>query len=92
MSLTPRFTSAFKKDFKRIKKRGYDITLLHEVISILASEKKLSSKHYTHPLKGNHFGYYECHIKPDWLLIWKINLSHKTIEFARTGTHSDLFK
>ncbi len=92
MSFTPFYTSAFKKDFKRIKKRGYDLKLLHEVISILIAGHELPEKYYPHPLRGNYFGFYECHIKPDWLLIWKSEPINKTIEFARTGTHSDLFK
>lgn len=64
-----KFTSAFKKSYKRMKKRGLDITLLDEVIEKLRLGQTLEEKYRDHELKGNFVGFRECHIKPDWLLI-----------------------
>ena len=90
--LTIRYQSAFKRDYKRIKKRGYDTSLLEEVISILASGDTLPDQYKDHELSGNYSGYRECHILPDWLLIYDRNDSELTLCLTRTGTHSDLFK
>ena len=84
-------TSRFKKDFKVIKKRGYDIELLKEVITILAKGETLPEKYLDHPLKGNFKGCRECHITPDWLLIYEISEDTLVLYLTRTGTHSDLF-
>jgi mRNA interferase YafQ len=92
MSYSITYTGAFKKDYKRIVKRGYSVELLQAVINMLAADGDLPEKYYPHPLKGNYTGFLECHIKPDWLLIWKTDSVNKVIELARTGTHSDLFK
>lgn len=62
-------TPSFEKDYKRIKKRGYDTNLLKDVVKILAEGKPLPQKYKEHSLKGNYKGYMECHILPDWLLI-----------------------
>lgn len=67
--LTIKYQSAFKKDYKRIVKRGYDIRLLEEVISILANQEPLPEKFRDHSLLGKYTGCRECHITPDWLLI-----------------------
>ena len=82
-------TSKFKKDFKTIVKRGYDITLLQKVIEQLANARPLEVKYKDHNLGGNWIGYRECHIEPDWLLIYKID--RDMLVLTRTGTHSDLF-
>jgi len=84
-------TGTFRKDYKRIKKRGYDISLLETVLEQLLSEKKLEEKYRDHALIGNYFGFRECHILPDWLLIYAINNSELILTASRTGTHSDLF-
>ena len=84
-------TATFRKDYKRIKKRGYDISLLETVLEQLLSEKKLEEKYRDHALIGNYFGFRECHILPDWLLIYTINNSELILTASRTGTHSDLF-
>ncbi|NLG33612.1 MAG: type II toxin-antitoxin system YafQ family toxin [Syntrophomonadaceae bacterium] len=86
-----RYSSQFKKDFKAIMKRGYDTKLLEEVLYLLVEEKTLPSKHLDHPLAGNYRGYRECHITPDWLLIYKIEKNILTLSLTRTGSHSDLF-
>ena len=89
--LTIRYYISFKKDYKRIAKRGYDIRKLDEVIDLLANEKPLSEKYKDHQLVGNYLGCRECHITPDWLLIYEIDNNELTLFLTRTGTHSDLF-
>ena len=84
-------SSRFKKDYKAAKKRGYDIKLLEEVIRILARGESLPEKYFDHPLKGNYKGCRECHITPDWLLIYEISDETLILYLTRTGTHSDLF-
>ena len=70
--LKVRYSSKFKKDFKVIVKRGYDISLFEEVLTLLREEKSLPEKYCDHALKGDYMGHRECHITPDWLLIYKI--------------------
>jgi mRNA interferase YafQ len=84
-------TNRFEKELKLCKKRGYDLTLLEEVISILAETGTLPSKYKPHKLSGKYDSCWECHIKPDWLLIWLQNDEELTLLFLNTGTHSDLF-
>jgi len=86
-----RYSSRFKKDFKAIVKRGYEVKLLEEVLNFLLQEKALPQKHLDHPLVGNYTGHRECHITPDWLLIYKIEKDTLLLSLTRTGTHSDLF-
>ena len=81
----------FQKDLKRIQKRGYDISLLTEVLKILASGESLPPKNKDHNLGGNYKGCRECHITPDWLLIYEISNGDLFLYLSRTGTHSDLF-
>lgn len=85
-----RYSSRFKKDFKTLVKRGYDVHLLEEVLNILVQENPLPQKYLDHPLAGNYAGHRECHIKPDWLLIYKIEKDILTLSLTRRGTHSDL--
>lgn len=89
--LTIRYQTAFKKDFKKIKKRGYDISQLETVIQTLAEQKTLDEKYRDHVLSGNWNGFRECHIAPDWLLIYKVIEDELVLLLTRTGTHSDLF-
>ena len=84
-------TTKFEKDLKLMKKRGYDLKLLKEVIDILSKEEELSSKYKDHYLQGDYIGFKECHIKPDWLLVYKIDNNILVLTLSRTGTHSDLF-
>ena len=86
-----RYSSRFKKDYKTIAKRGYDILLLKEVLNLLVQEKALPQNYLDHPLLGDYAGHRECHLTPDWLLIYKIEKDIKTLSLTRTGTHSDLF-
>ena len=82
-------TSRFKQDIKTAKKRGYDLSLLTEIIDLLAAGEQLPPKYKDHNLIGNYKGFRECHIQPDWLLIYEV--SENVLYLARTGTHSDLF-
>lgn len=79
----------FLKDIKRQKKRGKDISKLKTVVSLLSQDKKLPYKHKDHPLHGNWVNYRDCHVEPDWVLIYKI--SPKILHLERTGSHADLF-
>lgn len=85
------YTAMFKKDFKTIKKRGYDISKLETVIDILCRDSSLPDEYYDHILSGKYSDFHECHIAPDWLLIYRINDEVLTLTLTRTGTHSDLF-
>lgn len=84
-------TTRFQKDLKRIQKRGYDLSLLTEVIKMLATGKPLPEKNKDHTLSGSFAGCRECHITPDWLLIYEIADEELILYLTRTGTHSDLF-
>lgn len=86
-----RYSTKFKKDYKTILKRGYNPQLLQNVLEILCNEKSLPPKYKDHNLTGNYEGHRECHITPDWLLIYKIEREILTLSLTRTGTHSDLF-
>jgi len=86
---TLRFTSQFKKDFKCMRKRGADIKKLHAVIGKLANEEELDARYKDHPLQGKFAEAHDCHISPDWILIYVI-LGNE-LRLIRTGTHADLF-
>jgi mRNA interferase YafQ len=83
-------TSSFKKDYKKMQKRGKVIEKLDEVILKLAYGKKLEAKYRDHALLGYYKGRRECHLEPDWLLLYKLDKDEIILE--RTGTHSDLFE
>ena len=82
-------TNRFEKDLKRAIKRGKDLDKLWEIVEQLLNNKPLEKRHRPHPLSGNYATAWECHIEPDWLLIW--NLEVDQLVLSRTGTHSDLF-
>ncbi|MBV6485255.1 MAG: mRNA interferase toxin YafQ [Flavobacteriales bacterium] len=84
-------TNRFKKDLKLAKKRGLKMTLLDEVVSVLVENGKLPAKYKPHVLKGKYTGLWECHIQPDWLLVWEQEDTIKLITLIATGTHADLF-
>ena len=88
--LNPSFTGPFKKDRKLIKKRKKDMDKLTGVLSLLINEQPLPPKYENHPLHGNHQGKMECHVEPDWLLVYRIDKKNRRIIFYRTGSHSDL--
>ncbi len=94
MKYTVKFTAKFKKDYKLALKRGYKSEKLETVIALLAegnNQEVLISKYKDHALSGNWSGYRECHIEPDWLLIYEILDDILVLSISRTGTHSDLF-
>jgi len=84
-------TSSFKKDLKLLVKRKYDLTLLNDVVMILARGEKLPRRYKDHALKGYQTNLRECHITPDWLLVYEIDNDTLILYLSRTGTHSDLF-
>lgn len=81
----------FKKEIKLAQKRGLDIKALQMIIEKLAKKQKLDDKYKNHFLHGKYEGYCECHIQPDWLLIYKIDQNELFLYLLRTGSHSDLF-
>ena len=85
------YSTKFKKDYKNIIKRGYNLKLLENVLEILCNEQPLPPKYKDHSLSGDYQGHRECHIMPDWLLIYKINHNTLILTLTRTGTHCDLF-
>lgn len=91
MKYTIKPSGKFKKDLKLAKKRGYDIEKISTVIKILASGESLPPEYNDHSLSGNYSGKRECHIEPDWLLIYEIYETDLILYLFRNGTHSDLF-
>lgn len=87
--LSPRKSSKFKKDYKRVKSQNHDVARLQEAVEILARGETLPNDYKDHALIGNWAGYRECHLGPDWLLIYKIK--EDELLLARLGSHSELF-
>ena len=85
------YTNRFKKDYALCKKRGLDIDILKQAVAILAETGVLPKQYKPHPLQGKYAGKMECHLQPDWLLVWEQNDSKLILLFTNTGTHSDLF-
>jgi mRNA interferase YafQ len=84
------FTNQYLRDLALMKRRNLPKSELDEVVKLLSEEKPLLPKHKDHPLKGNFRGYRECHIRPNWLLIYKVDKEVLLLVLVRTGTHSDL--
>ena len=91
MKYNIRPTAKFQKDLKRVQRRGYNIALLTEIIKKLAAGEPLPEKNRDHNLSGDFIGCRECHIAPDWLLIYELVDDELILYLTRTGTHSDLF-
>lgn len=87
---TPSYTRQFERDLRLAQRRGKDIEKLKVVVTALINEQPLAERYYDHPLKGNYRDRRECHLEPDWLLIYK--LQGDEVIFERTGRHSDLFE
>ena len=85
------YTHQFKKDLKQSVKRGRKIPKLNEIVTLLQNERQLSERNRNHKLSGDYDGHWECHIEPDWLLIYKKNNKAGELILVRTGTHADLF-
>lgn len=86
-----KYHTSFKKDYKKVVKRGYDIKLMEDIIKKLANKEQLPEKNRDHNLGGDYSGCRECHITPDWLLIYEIDNGELILYLTRTGSHSDLF-
>lgn len=84
-------SNQFKKDLKLARKRGCRMERLREVVNTLASEQKLAEKYRDHGLTGDYRGFRECHVEPDWLLVYRIHEDTLALFLFRTGTHADLF-
>ena len=84
-------SNQFKKDLKLAKKRGLKLEQLRAVVNTLAEQKPLEEKHRDHSLSGKYRGFRECHIEPDWLLVYRIENDELNLFLFRTGSHSDLF-
>ena len=84
-------TKQFDRDMKRIKKRNKDISKLNEAVQLLLSEREMPSRYEDHALSGDWSGYRDCHIQPDWILIYRIDRKELILTATRTGSHSDIF-
>ncbi len=91
MTYEVKWTGKFKKSFKLAKKRGLDLSLLKDIVDRLRTGIALDEKNRDHELKGKYDGFRECHIQPDWLLIYLLEDNILTLTLVDTGTHSDLF-
>lgn len=91
MKYEVKFTNQFKRDLKLAKKQGKDINKLFDIISTLAEGKKLDSKYRDHNLSGDYIGCRECHVEPDWLLVYEVMDHVLILMIYRVGTHSELF-
>lgn len=87
--LTPVRSNRFRRDLKRLQKRGKDIDKLRRLLELLVEQKPLPDQYRDHPLKGRWSGYRDAHIEPDWLLLYRV--IGNELQLARTGTHADLF-
>jgi mRNA interferase YafQ len=85
-------SSQFKKDVKRAEKRGKDLSKLKALLELLIAGEALPAEYKDHPLCGEFAGSRDCHVEPDWILIYSLTEKDKHIRFERTGTHSDLFR
>ena len=88
---TIKYANRFRQSFKRCIKRGLNISLYEEAITILSKEGRLPAKYRPHKLSGQYSGCWECHIQPDWLLVWEQNDTELTLLLIDNGTHADLF-
>lgn len=92
MKYTVKNTSAFKRDYKRAKKRGLDLDKLRRAVELLSNGQPLPVSLRDHALTGNFAGHRECHLAPDWLLIYQICENVLVLELTRTGSHADLLE
>lgn len=88
--LSPVRSNAFKRDVRRLEKRGKNLAKLRNVLVLLLDQLPISEIYKDHPLRGNWAGFRDLHIEPDWVLIYRVRASE--LELARTGTHADLFE
>lgn len=91
MKYEVKFTTQFKKDLKRAKKQHKDLDKLFEAVEMIANGEKLDASYHDHELTGDYSGTRECHIEPDWLLVYEIQKNVLVLMLYRVGTHSELF-
>ncbi len=91
MKYEVKFTTKFKKELKLVQKQGKNLDKLFAVVDLLANDEELPIKYHDHNLTGDYVDFRECHIEPDWLLIYKKNATELILFLSRTGSHSDLF-
>lgn len=89
---TPVFSKRFRKELDKCRKRGLNLAEIQAVMLTLMNDEPLEVKHHDHPLAGDFVGCRECHIRPDWLLVYLLKDEDNSISFLRTGTHADLFE
>ena len=92
MKYTPYYTNRIGRQLKLLKKRGYDMSLFKETVDMLLDGKTLQPRYNDHPLKGSRRGYRDCHILPNWVLIYKIDKCVLTLTLFETGAHSDILE
>ncbi|MCE2617698.1 type II toxin-antitoxin system YafQ family toxin [Phocaeicola oris] len=85
------YTTHFRRSFRKCIKRGLDITIFKNAITLLQTSGSLPVEYHPHKLSGKYAGYWECHLQPDWLLIWLQDDHRLVLHFIDTGTHADLF-
>lgn len=90
--LKPFPSNRFRRDVKIAARRGLDVEILKKVVGLLENEIPLPEKFRDHALTGDWTGFRECHLRPDWLLIYRVEQERAILHLARTGTHSDLFR
>jgi mRNA interferase YafQ len=83
--------SEFRRDVKRLIRSGKDVSKLETIVTLLVEEKVLPDHYKNHPLKGAYKGYFDCHIEPDWVMIYKIDRINSCLILVRTGSHSQIF-
>lgn len=88
--LAVRQATAFQRDVRRLGRRGADLSKLEKVVALLAAKKPLEPRHRDHPLSGDWKGFRDCHLEPDWVLIYRVEGNE--LQLARTGSHADLFE
>lgn len=86
------YTSQFKKDYKKAKKRNYNFAIFEQAYTLLEKKGELPARFKPHLLQGNYKGIWDAHLKPDWLILYNVNHVVKEVVFVRMGSHSDLFK
>ena len=89
MALNLRTTTAFEKDMRRVGKQGKDLDKLEALVNLLQEQEPLPPRCRPHPLRGDWAGYWDCHVEPDWLLVYKV--TGKALVLIRTGSHAELF-
>lgn len=89
MALALLTTTAFERDLRRVKKQGKELDKLEAIVNLLQAQEQLPSRCHPHPLRGNWAGHWDCHVEPDWLLIYRV--TEKELILVRTGSHADLF-